>query len=317
MDNLWKYKYFEKKDQESHANIFRSLEIEQYLKQILKNDGFSLHKCKLNFSDSVVNIFLSVYKTEQKTSALKKSAQLTKNNFILQKRSPAKFKQQIKKHYLQKNFAKHLSYRLRYAKILHSCKNYSLTLKHKKTMSFHSLPEKILESLSYFTNNNFNVNLTVREINFISSSSHAEQALLTFRKFERAPFFKEGKSLLVPLITRKNSAKLLGSFIAVQLEIIKRHNFFFNFLEESLALTISQNFSKVQGIKILIAGRLNNAARSRNKIIKIGKISLLKIESKINYSETTAFTSNGTFGVKVWINEKPEKKFNVFTTKKN
>jgi len=67
---------------------------------------------------------------------------------------------------------------------------------------------------------------------------------------------------------------------------------------------MGQKLSKVQGIKILIAGRLNNAARSRNKIIKIGKISLLEINSKIDYSETTAFTSNGTFGVKVWICEK-------------
>jgi ribosomal protein S3 len=304
MNNHWKHKYFEKSTQESHANIFRSLEIEQYLKQILKNNGFNLHKCNLNFSNFIVNIFLSVYKTEQKTPALKKSVQLNEDNSILQKKKIAKFKRQIKKHYLRKSFAKRLTNKLRYARTLRSYKNCSLELENNKTISFDSLPKKILESLSSFTNNNFNVNLTIREINFINSSSDAERALLTFRKFERTPFFKEGKSLLVPLITRRNSAKLLGTFIAAQLETIKRHNFFFNFLQESLALIMGQKLSKVQGIKILIAGRLNNAARSRNKIIKIGKISLLEINSKIDYSETTAFTSNGTFGVKVWICEK-------------
>lgn len=86
MNNHWKHKYFEKSTQESHANIFRSLEIEQYLKQILKNNGFNLHKCNLNFSNFIVNIFLSVYKTEQKTPALKKSVQLNEDNSILQKK---------------------------------------------------------------------------------------------------------------------------------------------------------------------------------------------------------------------------------------
>ena len=106
-------------------------------------------------------------------------------------------------------------------------------------------------------------------------------------------------------------AKLLGRFIATQLEQVIRHNFFFNFLQENLTLIINQKLSKTQGVKINIAGRLNNAARSRTKIIKSGKISLLKINSKIDYSESTAFTLNGTFGIKVWIrviktNEKPQ-----------
>jgi small subunit ribosomal protein S3 len=105
------------------------------------------------------------------------------------------------------------------------------------------------------------------------------------------------------MVTHKNSAKLLSDFIALQLRT-KRHNFFLNFLKESLNFIINQKFSRIKGIKVIIKGRLNNAARSRHYLIKVGKISLIKIKSKINYSESVAFTSNGTLGIKVWINEK-------------
>jgi len=66
MNNYWRHKYFEKNSNELHSNIFRSLEIEQYLQKILKDKGFNLHKHKLNFSGFVLNVFLSIYKTEKK-----------------------------------------------------------------------------------------------------------------------------------------------------------------------------------------------------------------------------------------------------------
>lgn len=307
MNNNWRHKYFEKNINELHTNIFRSLEIEQYLKQILKTKGFNLHECKLNFSNFVLNIFVSVHKTEQKTFASKKNSQLDEEKLNLQAKKVVKLKRQMKKHSLQRESSGNFSNKLKYIKTLYYYKQCRSRLRTNKTLNLDGLGKKILENLSLFTHNKFNINLTVQEINFINSNSGAKQTLLSFRKFERTPFFKEGKSLFIPLVTQKNSAKLLGTFIAAQLETIKRHNFFFNFLQESLTLVIDQKLSKVQGVKIIIAGRLNNAARSRAKIIKSGKISLLKINSKIDYSESTAFTSNGTFGIKVWICEKRKK----------
>ena len=135
------------------------------------------------------------------------------------------------------------------------------------------------------------------------------------QKWIKTSFFKEGEQILTPIVTQ-NSAKLLSNFIAIQLRNVKKqHNFFLNFLQESLKNIITQNFSKIQGIKIVIKGRINNAARSRKRVIELGKISLITQNSKINYSESTAFTSNGTIGIKVWISEK--KIINVSTTKKN
>lgn len=298
MSSNWRHRYFEKNINELHTNIFRSLGTEQYLRQILKNNGFDLHKCRLNFSNFAVNVFLSVYKTEHKSFTFRKNARKAKENLVLQNEKLITLKNRIEKYYKQKRSPKNFSNRLKYVKISRSYRNCLLELKSGTS----NLSTKILESLNLFTNGKFNINLAVREINFINSST--KQALLSLRKFEKTPFFKEGKSLFIPLITQKDSAKLLGTFIATQLSTIKRHNFFFNFLQESLALIMDQKLSKVQGVKILIKGRLNNAARSRSRLIKVGKISLLEINSKIDYSESTSYTSNGTFGVKVWVCEK-------------
>ena len=86
----WKYKYFEKNNNELHTNIFKSLEMEKYLKKIFKNNSLDLHNFKINFSNLVVNIFVLVRKTNQKTSNLKKNIQINNKNIN-------KFKIQITK----------------------------------------------------------------------------------------------------------------------------------------------------------------------------------------------------------------------------
>lgn len=295
MDNqYWKHKYFEKNSHELHTNIFRSLEIEQYLKKVLKNYGFNLHNHKLNFSSFVINIFLSIYKnkTERKNITNKKT--VLKNKLL-------DLNKKIKNYYKKKSINNSPT-KIKYIKTLKLYKNCLLKFqKNNETKKFNNISKKITESLNLFIKNKYNIVLTIKEINFVNLKT--EQTLINFRKFEKAPFFIEGSTLLTPMVTHKNSAKLLSDFIALQLRT-KRHNFFLNFLKESLNFIINQKFSKIKGIKIIIKGRLNNAARSRHYVIKLGKISLIKIKSKINYSESVAFTSNGTLGIKVWINEK-------------
>jgi ribosomal protein S3 len=98
---------------------------------------------------------------------------------------------------------------------------------------------------------------------------------------------------------------LLSHFIATQLKKLKRHNFFLRFIKNTLLLFNTMTFSKLEGIKIKIKGRFNKAPRARHKIIAIGNdVPVLTLKAKIDYAETTSFTSNGTFGVKVWICEK-------------
>lgn len=298
-NNSWKHQYFENSSKELHTNIFRNLEIEQYLQKTLKDNGFDLQDYKINFLHSKINILLLVCKTKQT------NLNLNKNEII----------KKIQKNNISSSLPD-LTVKTK-LQTLNLCKLYRKKVIHKKlkTLNLTNLSNQILQSLKLFTQNKQNIYLTIKEINFVNSNKETKQSIKTLFKFQKASFFKEGKRIITP-ITTQNSAKLLGNFIATQLKKGKKqHNFFLNFLHESLKTSISQKFSKIQGIKILIKGRIKNAARSQSRIIKLGKISLISKNSKINYSESTSFTSNGTIGVKVWISKK--KNTNVFTTKKN
>ena len=285
----WKHQYFENNSNELHPNIFRSLEIEQYFEKVLKDNGFDLQNYKINFSNSEINILLSVCKLKQTNFKIyeQKRKQEKKIKFFLENHSSDLF--------VNKKL-----YALTVAKI------YRQKIENEKSTlsNVNNLFNKILKSLKLFTKNKKTINLTIEETNFVNSNEKTKQILKTLFKFQRTPYYKEGKKVFTPFVTF-NSAVLISNFIAIQLKNSKKQqNFLFNFIQESLKTLIHQKFSKVQGVKILIKGRINNASRSNSKIIKIGKISLISRNSNINYSESTAFTSNGTIGVKVWTSLK-------------
>jgi tRNA A-37 threonylcarbamoyl transferase component Bud32 len=125
------------------------------------------------------------------------------------------------------------------------------------------------------------------------------------KRFEKTIFFKSGIQTLLMFSIQNNSGKLLTNFISKNLPIIKKeHNFFFYFLKESLKQVISQKFSKVIGLKLIINGRINNAMRSKSKRIIINEISLNNISTKLDFSEAISFTKNGTLGIKLWLIKK-------------
>lgn len=67
-------------------------------------------------------------------------------------------------------------------------------------------------------------------------------------------------------------------------------------------------FYTVKGIKVSVSGRflMTDNEKRRNKMARIksykrGRISLHTLSEKINYSNSTAYTVDGTSGIKVWI----------------
>lgn len=56
-----------------------------------------------------------------------------------------------------------------------------------------------------------------------------------------------------------------------------------------------------KGIKIRVSGRLNGAEIARSDSIKEGRVPLHTLRSNIDYSFSTADTSYGSIGVKVWV----------------
>lgn len=56
-----------------------------------------------------------------------------------------------------------------------------------------------------------------------------------------------------------------------------------------------------EGIKIICGGRLGGAEMARKEGYKEGRIPLHTFRADIDYSTSTAFTTYGTIGIKVWI----------------
>ena len=57
----------------------------------------------------------------------------------------------------------------------------------------------------------------------------------------------------------------------------------------------------VEGVRIMLSGRLNGADMARTEQIKKGRIPLQTFRADIDYTHTRALTPQGHLGIKVWI----------------
>lgn len=92
-------------------------------------------------------------------------------------------------------------------------------------------------------------------------------------------------------------AKLVAESIAYQLE--RRINFR-RAIKMASAATMRAG---AKGIRIEVAGRLNNADMARREKSIEGSVPLHTLRADIDYALATAKTSAGIIGVKVWINK--------------
>ena len=173
--------------------------------------------------------------------------------------------------------------------------------------------EKFIEGLGKFTNHNYKTILLFKPINQSLNYSLTFQQLQSLKKtitqlrqFKESEFFYEGINLLFSVLIQRNSSQILADFVAIQLKNIKkRHGFFLKFLQKAASILINHPLAKVRSIKIFINGRLNNAPRSKRKVIAVNKnLSLMTLNSSTYSSQATAYGSNGTLGIKLWITEK-------------
>jgi small subunit ribosomal protein S3 len=91
------------------------------------------------------------------------------------------------------------------------------------------------------------------------------------------------------------AAKLVAEGIARQLE--RR----VNFRRAIKASAQSVMNAGAKGVRIQVAGRLNNAEMARREKIIEGSVPLHTLRADIDYSGVDAQTTAGTIGVKVWI----------------
>lgn len=285
----WNSKYIEKNSKESLFYLYQDLEIKKYIFRFFKQYKILINNCKLERSENLLNIYISYYITLDTINLINN---INKNQEILIKKKKKRFNNLKKRIWIIKYLKQKLYFK-------------------SNNFKFNMFGEKLLESLTYYTKFRLNITLIFENINkrtFFNLNNNQKNVLkkiiLELKKYSKIYFFKEYLNILIVVVQKKNSSKLLAEFLALQFSILKYHNFFFNFIKNSLFLIVNSEISNVNGIKILIKGRLNGKPRSNDKIIQIGKISLQTLDSKINYSQNISFSQYGTFGIKVWVCEK-------------
>lgn len=322
----WKSKYIEKKTTESSIIIFRDLEIQKFISKLFAKNGLKIQNCKLYYSENSLYIYISYYNSTKplllnnkiKIQPTRVISKLFKKKIANVKKVTAK-----KQLYLTKTFNKSLkkkSFQKQYllekkTHRLNALKNFKSYLERKNCKTLDKQNKnlfvlKILKSLSLFTNKNHNIFLNLKQTNketvFFQKISKTNKhkigkSLTKLRRFQHNEFFEKGFNLLYNFILNKQNPTFLAEFIALFLKKLKRPNFFLRFLKLALKILITEKFSQFKRIQVKIKGRFNGAPRSTHKFINIGKnIPVLTLNSKIEYGEATAYTSNGSFGIKIW-----------------
>lgn len=90
-------------------------------------------------------------------------------------------------------------------------------------------------------------------------------------------------------------AQVIANQIAESLE---KRVAFRKLMKQALEQTMQAG---AKGVKVAIGGRLNGADIARSEHLSAGKIPLHTLRANIDFARSTAFTTFGTIGIKVWI----------------
>lgn len=100
---------------------------------------------------------------------------------------------------------------------------------------------------------------------------------------------------ILEIKTSETDAKLIADNIAVQIE--KRIPY-----KRAIKQAISKAMeAKAKGVKIQIAGRLGGAEIARSEKYGSSSVPLGRLRADINFAKSTAMTTYGTVGLKVWV----------------
>jgi small subunit ribosomal protein S3 len=107
-----------------------------------------------------------------------------------------------------------------------------------------------------------------------------------------------GRSVSVSVVEIKEpslDAKLLADLITAQLQ---KRAAFRRVMKQQCEAAMTAG---AKGVKIICSGRLGGAEMARKEIQKLGSIPLQTLDANVDYAVSTAKTTYGTVGVKVWI----------------
>ena len=294
----WKTEFFEKKKKELPLYIFKDLEIQNFLEKFLEREKIFIHNYSQYFTNNTISLFISYFvpiksnfnttlsgnkKLYLLSSSFKKKSvcyNYNKNNILLEYNF---FNKKLYK------FKKYLKYPF---------KNFSFNLNK-------NLLENMLQIISNFMLNKVNIKITFSCINKNLNVFKIKRKIKVLKKFQAAPFYKDGLEWLFNIAFNKNSARLLAKFISVQLKTTSnRPKLLLAFIKNTLKILLFSKLCVFKGVKIVLKGRLTKGPRAKHKILVIGDVPVQKLNCNIDYFQTTTHNNKGSFGIKVWIIEK-------------
>ena len=191
------------------------------------------------------------------------------------------------------------------------CNKLKFVNKSKKKVFTRIIKKSLMTVLNNYYNKKIFIDLKLIDLNksfedsLIKSKNNRLEYLKTFKALKNlknySNFLNLSKLAFI-IITNKKSAKLLAKILSSLISSQKRrHSNILTFINKIFDILIYSKLSLISGIKIQISGRINGFPRAKSRLLKIGSLPLHSITSIIDYSESRAYTSNGTFGIKVWV----------------
>lgn len=297
----WQTKYVTSTTEESSLLLYKDLEVKTYIKQCLSNYGLILHNYKNHFNENSMYISISYL--------------ITNSSIVLINKKNLDEKIKLKKNQITIN-SSYYKKDLKVLKRLHLLRKYKTYEKQKffenKDKKFkNNFTQQLLEGLNLFYKNQINIFINMQCLNTGLSlklkkkeQTDWRKKMLLLKRYSKLPVFDETVNVLITASKFSKSAQLVADFVAKKLPTFKRQSYFLIFLKQVLKLTVYSSTSNIQGIKMIIKGRFNGAPRARKNTLLVGKVPIQTLSQKINNYQSTAFSSNGTFGVTVWICEK-------------
>lgn len=159
------------------------------------------------------------------------------------------------------------------------------------------IKNKVINIKTVNLNKKFELNISKKK-----NLNEYRKTIKLFKKFFKTPWQKDMIKLLFISSCEKNSSKLIADAISFCLnKYPKRHNYLLFLIKKTFNILLKLSFVEIKGVKIAINGRFNGAPRAKKKILKQGIVPLQSLNENINYHNSTSYTSNGTFGIKVWV----------------
>ena len=126
------------------------------------------------------------------------------------------------------------------------------------------------------------------------------------RNKELKPFVWEGIELFYFAFASygNGNSYLIGNYIKSLFQNVRRQATVLRFLKFLMSFYFTKmpaNLRRIDGMRVILKGRVGKAPRSKKVTLSFGQISLQTINAPLDYYQTFAITANGSFGIKVFL----------------